>query len=154
MMNWEFQAAQVGATLRAEAAMKELYKKPEIVFNILLVAAFVDMWVPEQIHVHERPVTSALVIAIAALAASALISMVVLRRRMLSGSEDILRTKPDDRVAGKKWFLGHLVTMVCCLAVVLYGVILRFLGAGKAVAFSFYGVGIAAMIVFKPRRIG
>ena len=154
-MNWEFQDAAVATTLRAESEMQPLYKRAQIIWVAILVAAFIYLWLPEEMHVHERPVARelALVIAIAVYAAVALIVVIGIRRTFVGRAVAVLRTNVNDSVAAKRWMTGQIVTMASCLSIVLYGLVLRFLGVGRMIALPFYLIGIAALIISKPQRI-
>ena len=155
MMNWEYCGETGGITLRAGSEMEAMYKKAQIIWIAILAAAFIYLWLPEEMHVHERPVAKelALVIAIAVYAVDALIVTIWLRRKLVARAVAILRTSANDAMAAKRWMAGQIVTMAACLSIVLYGLVLRFLGVNRMVALPFYLVGIAAMIILKPQRI-
>jgi hypothetical protein len=54
----------------------------------------------------------------------------------------------------RRAYAVQLMLMACSLAVVLYGLVVRFTGATLAQALPFYIVGSALLLYFKPKEIG
>jgi len=153
MMNWEFQAARVATTLRAESKMEATYKKARIIWIALLGAAVLYCYIPEQLHTSEHPISNLYVIVIALLVVWCLFGIRYFRRTLVEVSEVALRVDRNDAKAARKWMVGQLGTLACAQAVVLYGLVLRFAGANRILAYSLYTIGILGLIVLRPKRI-
>src|SRR6266478_3490445 len=74
-----------------------------------------------------------------------------LRRRMIKPSEESLRSNPDDESALKKWRTGVIVSLVMASTIVLFGLVLKFMGATWNVASWFFIVGILLLLAWTPR---
>lgn len=133
--------------------MESAYKRATIIWAALLVAAFMYVLLPELLHPTVRPMNSMIVIVIAFLAVTMIVVMMLFRKAMVEKSEAVLKTTPGDKAAMQRWMTGQLLTVTLAEAIVLYGLVLRFMGADRTEAIPFYVVGIGAMIVFRPKRI-
>jgi F0F1-type ATP synthase membrane subunit c/vacuolar-type H+-ATPase subunit K len=74
-----------------------------------------------------------------------------LRRRMIKSSEESLRSNANDESALKKWRTGVIVSLVMASTIVLFGVVLKFMGATWNVASWFFIVGIVLLLAWTPR---
>ncbi len=72
------------------------------------------------------------------------------RRRFVLRSEVALATQPDDPGALGRWRAGYIVIWALCEAIVLYGLLLRFLGFVQVLPFLI--AGFVLMLFFSPRR--
>jgi hypothetical protein len=74
-----------------------------------------------------------------------------LRRRMIKPFEESLRSNPNDETALKKWRAGVIVSLGMASTIVLFGVLLRLMGATWNVASWFFIVGILLLLAWTPR---
>jgi len=74
-----------------------------------------------------------------------------LRNRMIRPSEESLRSNPDDESALRKWRTGVIVSLVMASTIVLFGLVLKFMGATWNVASWFFIVGILLLLAWTPR---
>ena len=74
-----------------------------------------------------------------------------LRRRMIKPSEESLRSNPDDESALKKWRTGVILSLAMASTIVLFGLVLKFMGATWNVASWFFIVGILLLLAWTPR---
>ena len=74
-----------------------------------------------------------------------------LRSRMIRPSEESLRSNPNDETALKKWRTGVIVSLGMASTIVLFGVVLKFMGATWNVASWFFIVGIVLLLAWTPR---
>jgi len=61
---------------------------------------------------------------------------------------------PPDPKNLRRAYAVQLLLMACSLAVVLYGLVVRFTGATLAQALPFYVVGSSLLLYFKLKQIG
>jgi magnesium-transporting ATPase (P-type) len=67
-------------------------------------------------------------------------------------SEATLADHPEDTAALKRWRTGYIITYTLCETVVLFGLVLRFMGFTLSEVAPFYVVGFALILLFGPRR--
>jgi len=94
----------------------------------------------------------ALVYAIVALAAAMVGAILLVRRVMLKPAESTLARDSEDAAALNRWRAGYIVTFALSEAVALYGIVLRFIGAGFRQVVPFFIAGFILMLFFGPRR--
>ena len=70
---------------------------------------------------------------------------------MIKPSEESLRSNPNDESALKKWRMGVIVPLVMGSTIVLFGLVLKFMGATWNVASWFFFVGIVLLLAWTPR---
>jgi hypothetical protein len=70
---------------------------------------------------------------------------------MIKPSEESLRSNPNDETALKKWRAGVIVSLGMASTIVLFGVLLRLMGATWNVASWFFIVGILLLLAWTPR---
>jgi formate-dependent nitrite reductase membrane component NrfD len=124
-----------------------------IVHGALLGAAFLYVFMAEKLNEGREPKsTSVIYMAIAVMAVAVVVISFVFRIRMVGSSEEKLRLDATDATALARWRAGNVVTLALAESVVLYGLVLRFVGATTAQAVPFYLAGIAMLLLFTPRR--
>jgi hypothetical protein len=75
----------------------------------------------------------------------------VYRSRFVKRSEDSLRSKPFDESALKKWRQGVLTSLVMAYSIVLFGLLLKLMGATWNVAGWFFVAGALLLLAWTPR---
>jgi|SRR3954464_15882813 hypothetical protein len=133
--------------------MEASLKTVRIVWIAMLVATFIYLLLPEMLNLNPRDLNSPIYAVFVALVVVVLTSIVILRMLTIGRAEPLIRANSNDAGALQKWRAGQIVTVALCEAIVLYGLVLRFVGATWAQSAPFYGVGIAAMIVFWPKPV-
>ena len=152
-MNWEFHATLIAATLPAEATMESALKQMRMMWIFFLIAAFAYVAVAEFLPHSVPPVKPEVYTIILVVGIMELLSIVIVRKVLLTKAEEVLRTTPNDMAAIFRWRQGQLVTLALASAVVLIGLVLRFIGASTIQAAPLYLLGIAAMLIFQPKAI-
>lgn len=79
-------------------------------------------------------------------------ALTLIRTRWIGPAAEALRLKPDDAEALQRWHGGNITCFVLCEAVVLLGLVLRFLGGTLMQAAPFYAVGFVLLLFFAPRN--
>jgi hypothetical protein len=141
------------ARLRAEGHMESALKQMRMMWVFFLVAELIYIALPEMLHPTARPIQPMMYWLLLGMSLMELAAIVVMRKFTVSRSEDILRATPNDAAAILRWRQGQLSTFAIASAIVLFGLVLRFIGSSLMQVVPFYVVGIAAMIVFKPKGI-
>lgn len=124
-----------------------------IVHGALLAAAFLYVYLAETLKAdsYPRPI-SLIYVAIAAVAGAVIVISFVLRIRMVNSSEERLRLDASDAAALARWRAGNIASIALAESIVLYGLVLRFVGATTGQVVPFYLAGIAMLLLFTPRR--
>ncbi len=123
-----------------------------IIQMALLVSVAFYLAIAEKVGPHEARDVTQIQILLALFAGSLVVTILFFRQRVLGPAEDVLRTQSEDAVALRRWRMANLVTLVCSEAVVLYGMVLRFLGGTLLQAAPFYAAGVLLMLLLGPRR--
>ena len=119
----------------------------------MVIAAFIYVWLPEQLGVHPKNLDSTFYSVFIVLLVVMLSSIVILRKLTIAKAEPLIRSNPNDSAALQKWRAGQIATVAMFEGIVLYGLVLRFVGATRMQATPFYAVGILGMIVFWPKPV-
>jgi hypothetical protein len=132
-----------------EASLKTI----RIVWGAMVIAAFIYVWLPEKVGVQPKNLDSTFYTVFIVLLVVMLSTIVILRKLTIAKAEPLIRANANDTAALQKWRAGQIVTVAMFEAIVLYGLVLRFVGATRMQAAPFYAVGIIGMIVFWPRPV-
>lgn len=132
-----------------EAALKQM----KLIWVVMLLSAFIYVLLPEMIKPSVRPVDEVLFVVLGVMIMANLGVLLVIRRMYVQKAEETLRTSPQDALAILRWRQGHIVTLALGESIVLFGLVLRFIGATAWQAAPWYIVGIAAMLVFRPKAV-
>lgn len=100
---------------------------------------------------NEEPIDPVFRMAITLVAAGNLVAMVVLRRSMVGGAEERLRTHPEDVQTWVRWRTGQMITLVLGETIALFGLVLRVMGASLEYAAMFYVCAVLAILLHTPR---
>jgi hypothetical protein len=123
-----------------------------IVWRVLLLATVVYVWVAERHHPTAKQISRACYIAICVVSICVICTMFLVRK--LSAKRLATSSHPADPKTLRRAYADQLLLMGCSLAVVLYGLVVRFTGATLGQALPFYVVGSALLLYFKPKEIG
>ena|SRR5579864_3844900 len=130
-----------------EASLKQL----RIVHGALLFSIVLYGFVSTHAPARPTPVATVLY-AIALLSVALVITILVLRNKLLASAGKVLSNQPEDKVALARWRAAHIITWVLCEAIALYGLVLRYIGFPMSEAVFFFIAGFGLMLLFAPRR--
>jgi hypothetical protein len=99
-----------------------------------------------------KTVSLAFVYSIVGLAASMVGAIVIVRWAILTPAESTLAGDSENAAALNRWRIGYMAIFMLSEAIVLYGVILRFVGLGFQQVVPFFLAGFILMLYFAPRR--
>jgi len=126
-------------------------RSARILHLVFVIVPFLYIVVLLQLHPLERPITPILVYALAFECFATIGVGFFLRSRNVIASADKLRTDPQDAVALRTWRSGQIISLTLAESVVLFGFLLKFLGASWNVAGVFFGVGILLLLAWTPK---
>lgn len=136
--------------MSADSAFRTL----RIVHLILIVSMLVYIWLPSHLRVRPSQLLNPVVYGALVVMALFLVGAIVLiRNLMLQRSMDQLALRPGDSGLLRRWYQGYVIIFCLCEAIVLYGFVLRFMGATLLQSVPFYLGGLALMLCFAPKRL-
>ena len=136
----------------SQPIFEQSYKLARIIHAGLLLTVVLYAGIAAALAPGTRAIPAVLPIALGAVAGLLAVAALVLRSRLVGPSEEILRTRPDDLSAMARWRVGQIISFALAEAVVLYGLVLKFVGAEWKVAGVFFAAGAALMLMFTPQR--
>jgi len=122
-----------------------------IVWRVLLLAIVLYVWIAEKHHSENRQISKGFYSAICYVSICLIFTMFLVQKREARRLE--MSNSPADRKYLRRGYAVQLLLMGCSLAVVLYGLVVRFTGATLAQALPFYVVGSLLLLYFKPTEI-
>jgi cytochrome b561 len=132
--------------------MKIMLKKLRIVQAFLLISGGVFIFLPQWAQTH--PSKQPLPIVLYTIAGNACVIVGIalfVRWVMILRAETVLAANPEDRAALARWATGHIVVFALCESIVLFGIILRYMGFTLAQVTAFYILGAGMMLYASPR---
>lgn len=101
---------------------------------------------------HATP-TPVIFLPVSLVAVTLLIGVLVTRRMFLARTEKILAVNPEDREALARWRMGYVVAYALSEAIVLFGVMLHFLGFSLPQVAPFFLAGFVLILFLAPSRV-
>jgi hypothetical protein len=119
----------------------------------LIFAALLEVWLPEGlIRPAAQSLDQALYHGLGIVALLEVGAAFVVRNRMLPSAIATLRSNPIDPHSIGRWRAASIASYALAVSVVLYGLVLRMMGATFAQGAPLYAVGLALLILWWPRR--
>ena len=131
--------------------IKKALRAARVLHVALLVVVVIDFDVSYRLAPIQNQISPIMVYAITFVCLNDIGVAAFLRRRMIKPSEESLRSNPNDETALKKWRTGVIVSLGMASTIVLFGLVLRFMGATWNVAGWFFIVGIVLLLAWTPR---
>lgn len=123
-----------------------------IVRIAMLASIMMYAYIANQFGPAPKPNQPVLFFIIAGLSVLMITSLFPIRRRIISRQEIVLAAHPEDVDALRRWRTGFLTIYCICEAVVLYGVVLRYIGFTFSQVIPFFLAGFGLMLFFSPKR--
>jgi hypothetical protein len=124
-----------------------------IIHLALLVSMGLYIWVAEKIVVHPAQVLDRVFsTSIGALVVVIVIAAFVVRSKMIGPALDTLQTQPEDTGSLTRWRAGNIISYALAESTVLFGFVLRIMGAPLTQSAWFYLAGPLLMLSWWPRR--
>lgn len=123
-----------------------------ILWGALLMAIVLYVVVGEIVAKNHSALNPTFYEAISLIAILDVITIFAVRRVMVSGALKALASDVENKAGLIHWRAGSIVTFALCIAVGLFGLVVRILGASSSQAAPFYLSGVLLMLCFVPRR--
>lgn len=122
-----------------------------IVWQVLLVAIVLDVRFAEKYHPENRHISKGFYSIICYVSICLMFSMYVVRKREAKRLEALNGHTDPKRL--RRGYAVQLLLMACSLAIVLYGLVVRFAGATLVQTLPFYVIGSLLLLYFRPTQI-
>ena|ERR1700693_1940460 len=132
-------------------SIKKTLRAARVLHVALLVMVLVDFDVSYRLAPIQNQISPIMVYAITFVCLNDIGVAVFLRSRMIGPSVESLLSNPSDESALKKWRTGVFVSLVMASTIVLFGLLLKFMGATWNVAGWFFIAGILLLLMWTPR---
>jgi F0F1-type ATP synthase membrane subunit c/vacuolar-type H+-ATPase subunit K len=132
-------------------SIKKTLRAARVLHVALLVMVLVDFDVSYRLAPIQNQISPIMVYAITFVCLNDIGVAVFLRSRMIGPSVESLLSNPSDESALKKWRTGVFVSLVMASTIVLFGLVLKFMGATWNVAGWFFIAGILLLLIWTPR---
>jgi F0F1-type ATP synthase membrane subunit c/vacuolar-type H+-ATPase subunit K len=119
---------------------------------MLMFAIVLYVFVGELIAKNHRAVDPVLYRALSVMAVVEVIAIFAVHRVVVSRTLGVLAADIENKAGLMRWRAGLIITFALCLAVALFGLVVRILGASSSQAAPFYISGALLMLYFVPRR--
>lgn len=124
----------------------------------LIHTAFVFTWfmyigLVVYLQLPEKPVPPVIPVALGVAAVSSISVARILRQKLLVEPARTLVSDPENAPILRRWVSGNIVSFAFAESIVLFGVVLRFLGERWRVAAIFFGAGLLLLLFWAPRKI-
>jgi hypothetical protein len=121
----------------------------QIVWRVFLCAVVLYIWLAERHHPTNKQIGSGFYATICIISICLVGTMFSMQKRFAMR----LHGPTADMKQIRRAYAVQLLLMGCSLAVVLYGLVVRFAGATVVQALPFYVVGSLLLLYFKPMEI-
>ena len=132
-------------------SIKKALRVARVLHVALIVMVVIEFDVSYRLAPIQNQISPIIVYAITFVCLNDIGVAAFLRNRMIRPSEESLRSNPNDESALKKWRAGVIVSLGMASTIVLFGVLLRLMGATWNVASWFFIVGILLLLAWTPR---
>lgn len=119
-----------------------------IIWRLLLVATVLFIWNAEKSHPIKTSIDQRFYAAICIVAVSEIGIIFFMQKRWQTDNS----SSPADPNL-RRIYAAQLGLMACSLAVVLYGLVVRFMGATLPQTLPFYVIGSLLLLYFRPRQM-
>jgi hypothetical protein len=135
--------------VQATAAEKQL-RTLRIVYSGIWASAITYPFVAERLA-PPGTIDTTIYASVSVVAVGMAVAAVLVRKTMLGKAER--RSELSQRESAMRlWLVGHIVPFCMAEAVVLFGLVIRFLGATFKQALPLYALGIAVLLMNAPQR--
>jgi hypothetical protein len=132
-------------------SIKKTLRAARVLHVALLVMVAIDLDVSYRLAPIQNQISSVMIYAITFVCLNDIGVAAFLRSRMIRPSEESLRSNPNDKSALKKWRTGVILSLVMASTIVLFGLVLKCLGATWNVASWFFIAGFLLLLAWTPR---
>jgi hypothetical protein len=142
--DWLARVTGMDAISRTQTGIK-------LVYRIFILAWFCFLFILHKINPVPRDVPAGFFVVFCVLAASAIGSGFVMRRKFFKLMAEALPNDP--RQASQFWRSANLVSLGCALNPSIYGVVLKIVGSGWLVPGIFFALSLGFLLLWRPRQL-
>lgn len=133
-------------------AAEKALRNARMLHAALFLASIAYILVPLVVmKTQTKEVNPAIVAAVSLIAVSDLGIATFFRSKMVKSAAETLAQNPEDAGAAAKWSRGVLLSLVFCMSTILFGLVLRILGASWNICGLFFITGILLLLAWTPK---
>ena len=122
------------------------------VWRVLILAVVFYVWIAESHHPQDKHISPRFYASICVVSVFLIGTMFLMQKRSTQRFD--LSSSPTDPKKLRGAYAFQLLLMGCSLALVLYGLVVRFSGATLGQTLPFYAIGTLLLLYFRPKQIG
>ena len=121
------------------------------IYATFVITFFLFIFIIQMVKPPEKPVSPAVIGAFVFAAISYVPIGATMRKKFLAGASENLSKNPADPKGLGLWRLGNVLSFCFAESAMLFGVVLKFLGARWTIAGTFFGFGLVLLVLWMPR---
>jgi hypothetical protein len=133
--------------------MRQTLLAVRLLHIVFIITLFQFIFVLGFVHPPERNLPLAYPLALGTLAVVVTCACLYLRKQFLHAPATMLELQPEDQALLKRWRVGNVLSFCFAENVILYGVLLKFLGESWNVVALFFAAGLVLLLLWTPRAI-
>jgi hypothetical protein len=133
--------------------MVSIYSQLRLIHLAFVFTWFMYLGLLFYLRLPEKSVPIILTVALGTIAASTISVAQTLRQKLLFAPATALVSDPENAVLLRRWRAGNIVSFAFAESVMLFGVVLKFLGERWSIVSIFFGVGLLLLLLWAPQKI-
>jgi len=133
--------------------MTSTYSQLRLIHFVFVITWFMYLGVLIYLKLPESQVPTAFPLALGFVAISTISVGQTLRQRLVIATAVALVSDPENKTILRRWRAGNIVSFTFAESVMLFGVVLKFLGERWNIVAIFFAVGLLMLLLWSPKRI-
>ena len=133
--------------------MASTYSQLRLIHLAFVLAWFIYLGLLFYLQFPEKSVPIIFPAALGTIAVSTISVAQTLRQKLLFPPATALVSDPENAALLRRWKVGNLVSFTFAESVMLFGVVLKFLGERWSIVSIFFGVGLLLLLLWAPQKI-
>jgi len=133
--------------------MTSTYSQLRLIHFAFVVTWFMYLGVLIYLKLPESQVPTAFPLALGFVAISTISVGQTLRQRLVIATAATLVSDPENKTILRRWRAGNIVSFTFAESIMLFGVVLKFLGERWNIVAIFFAAGLLMLLLWSPKRI-
>ena len=132
--------------------MNSTFSQLRLIHRAFVLAWFTYLGLLIYLHWPEKPVPIIFPTVMGILAISSIQVGLTMRQKLLFAPAAALISDPENVVLLRRWRAGNIVSFAFAESIMLFGVVLKFLGERWSIVSIFFGTGLLLLFLWSPRE--
>ena len=133
--------------------MTSTYSQLRLIHFVFVITWFMYLGVLIYLKLPESQVPTAFPLALGFVAISTISVGQTLRQRLVIATAATLVSDPENKTILRRWRAGNIVSFTFAESIMLFGVVLKFLGERWNIVAIFFAAGLLMLLLWSPKRI-